>query len=403
MAKILFVGVDVDDTAFHGAGLDHSTGEYYEFKCKSNFGSLMKKLGEFQKKGYDLRVCYEATYLGFPLCRKLRGAGVSSDVIAPSLIPKTPGERVKTDRIDSLKLARLYAKDELTTVTVPDEQDQQIRDFIRLRDTFVEKRKRNRNELLSLCACYDLRYKESDFAEKHKREVMARRKAKGNGGSSKEYEMNHWTQMHYNWLNSAINSLDITIREGFESLISMDSTLTNTIKNFETRLMQIAEEERYRDMVLALCALKGVQTLTALKMVSELGDIRRFPHPKNLVSYLGMDIIEYTSSGKEKKFGITKMGNRRVRTALVESVQTAGKGAVTSKHLQKRRGKVVKEISDIAIRCQERLRYRWITLIQREKHKNKVKIACARELACFVWEILMKVEEMKSMKLKIAV
>jgi len=401
MGKILFVGVDVDDTAFHGAGLDHSTGEYFEFKCKPNFGSLMQKLEKFKEKGYELRVCYEATYLGFPLCRNLRKAGISADVIAPSLIPETPGRRVKTDRLDSLKLARYYAMGELTTVTIPNERDQQVRDYLRIRETFVSKRHRNRQELLSLCAVYDVRYKQSEFAEKHKEQIMEKRAAKGKE-ASKEYEVDYWTAMHFQWLNSAIKTVDVTIRAGFEALIAMDTTLTETIELFEKSIDQIAEEDRYREAVLSLCSLKGFKTLTALKFITELGDIRRFSHPQKLVSYLGMDIIEYSSGGKEQKFGITKMGNRRLRTAAVEAVQFVKEGVVTSIHLQKRRGKVVNEISDIAIRCQTRLRSRWAILIAKGKHKNKVKMACARELVCFVWEILMKVADMKSKKLKIA-
>lgn len=402
MGKILFVGVDVDDTAFHGAAFDRLSGEYHEFKCKPTFGALKTKLEGFAGKGYELRVCYEATYLGFPLCRELRKAGILCDVIAPSLIPETSGRRVKTDRLDSIKLARLYSLGELTAVTIPDERNQQVRDYIRIRETFVDRRSRNRKELLSLCASYDLRYKQSSFADEHKEQLMSKRSSSGKMKLAKEYEVEYWTGMHFDWLNTAILSVEPTIRAGFEALLEMESTLSKTLERFESRLAEIAEEDRYRDEVLALCSLKGVQTLTALTVITEIGDIRRFPHPQKLTSYIGMDIIEYSSGGKEKKFGITKMGNRRVRTCMVESSQSIGVGSVTSRYLQRRRAKVVKEISDIAVRGQERLRSRSMHLTMKGKHTNKVKMACARELANFVWEIMTKVADMKSKKLKIA-
>lgn len=207
--------------------------------------------------------------------------------------------------------------------------------------------------------------------------------------------------MHYDWLSAQVGQLDIVIRESFEVLLALDKTFSETLLKCEERLHEIAESPRYYEAVLALCTLKGIQVLTALGIVTELGDIRRFWHPKKVVSYIGMDIIEYSSGGKEKKFGITKMGNKRVRTALVESCQSLDKGAITSKHLQKRREKVVKEIVDIAVKCQQRLRKRWVALTMREKQRNKIKIACARELATFVWEILMEVARRKERKLPV--
>jgi len=402
MDKILYVAIDVDDNAFHGSGFEKFTGEYYNFKCKPTFGALSQKLKTYQQKGYSLRVCYEATYLGFPLCRQLRTAGIDTNVIAPSLIPSTSRDRIKTDRLDCQKLARYYSLGELTAVSVPDEKDQQVRDYIRLRDNFVGKRTRNRQELLSLCTSYDIRYKVSEFAENHKNKIMENRKENGKPTTS-EYEVDYWTSMHYDWLQKAISSLDVAIRVGFEALISMDKTLTETIENFEKTLDQIADEDRYRDQVLALCTLKGVQILTALKFITELGDIRRFSHPSKLVSYLGINIEEYSSGGKERKYGITKMGNRRLRTAAVESVQFVKDGTTISKRLQSRRRKVVPEISAIAVRCQTRLRSRWHLLVVKGKHRNKVKMACARELVCFIWEILTKVAEMKENNMKIAI
>ena len=119
--KIVFVGIDVDETAFHGAGIVRETGELFEFKCKADFGALRKKLSDVFQGRYEIRLCYEASHFGYWLCRRLRKAGIHCDIVAPSLIPMKSGVRVKTDRLDAAKLAEYYAKDMLTAIYIPDE------------------------------------------------------------------------------------------------------------------------------------------------------------------------------------------------------------------------------------------------------------------------------------------
>ena len=131
--KIVYVGLDVDDTAFHGMGLVLETGECFEFKCKPDHGVLRKKLNELFKDQYTIRLCYEACYIGYSLCRFLRKHGIHCDVIAPSLIPVKTGTRVKTDRLDAAKLAEYYAKGLLTPIYIPDETDEEVRDILRSR------------------------------------------------------------------------------------------------------------------------------------------------------------------------------------------------------------------------------------------------------------------------------
>ena len=136
--KIVYVGVDVDDTAFHGAGIIRENGELFEFKCRPDHGVLRKKLNELFGDRYEIHLCYEACYLGYSLYRFLRKAGIHCDVIAPSLIPVKSGVRVKTDRLDATKLAEYYAKDLLTPIYVPDETDEEVRDILRSRNFLVK-------------------------------------------------------------------------------------------------------------------------------------------------------------------------------------------------------------------------------------------------------------------------
>ena len=139
--RVLHIAVDVDDYFFHGTGLCFATGEVFEFKSKPTFGALLKKLLELQKKGFNLKVCYEATYIGYNLCRDLIKNDVECEIIAPSLIPGKSGKRVKTDRLDCKKLAEYYAKDLLTPIYIPDEKDEQVRDMIRARSFLIKQRK----------------------------------------------------------------------------------------------------------------------------------------------------------------------------------------------------------------------------------------------------------------------
>jgi len=138
MKKLLYVGIDVDDKSFHGAGFCQETGEILEFACKPQNGALLKKLQKLEKNNFQLKVCYEATYLGYGLQRFLSKNNIECVIIAPSLIPELASDRIKNDRLDSRKLARYFAKDMLTEIYIPNEEDEQIRDLVRSRSFLVK-------------------------------------------------------------------------------------------------------------------------------------------------------------------------------------------------------------------------------------------------------------------------
>lgn len=141
----------------------------------------------------------------------------------------------------------------------------------------------------------------------------------------------------------------------------------------------------------ALCCLRGVSTLTAMTLIAEIGDVRGFSHPSKITSYAGLDVSEYSSGGKERKLGITKQGNRHLRTAAVESCQRAGMRYYVSKRLKADRAKQPARVIAIADKCMRRLSKRHLHLQHVGKHINKVKVACAREFLCFAWSILLAV------------
>ena len=156
---ILHIGLDVDDNFFTGAIFNSRTGKTEIFRVRPTIGALLKYLKKLQEKGKEFRICYEATYIGYSLCRELRKRGIECEVIAPSLIPVKPGKKVKTDKTDAINLSRYYSRGDLTIVNVPDEEDEAVRSLIRSRSFVVEERKRLKLHILSLCRVHNLNYK----------------------------------------------------------------------------------------------------------------------------------------------------------------------------------------------------------------------------------------------------
>lgn len=365
--QVMYIGVDVDDKYFHVSGINGSTGEVIGFKCKANVSTLVGKLKKVKTDNVDLKLCYEATYLGFSLCRKLRKLGFHCDVIAPSLVPTASGKRVKTDRIDAEKLARFYMKDLLTIVHMPDDGEERVRDLIRSRRFLTHQIRNLKCHILSLCRRHDINYKEHV------------------GKSTASY----WCRPHLEWLQrEVVNMKDKNLSFNLNLLLHTLRHLQDQADLYEQQIEHIAETDKYQHKNKALCCYRGISTLTAMTLITELGDINRFDHPKKLASYAGLDLSEYSSGGREKRFGITKTGNKRIRTAVVESCQLSWKPPQVGLRLKDQRKNVDPKLVSIADRCMHRLYKKSVRMMHAGKPKNKIKIATARELLCFVWESL---------------
>ena len=310
MKKILYVGLDVDDKAFHGAGFCEETGGYLDFKCRPTNASLLSKLRGWEKMEFELKTCYEATYLGYSLHRFLESKKINNTIIAPSLIPEVSGNRVKTDRVDSQKLAFYFAKGLLTGISVPAEKNEQVRDLIRARGFLVQQRSDMKRHILSTTKRYGLNYRQE---------------------TKKVY---YWTQAFLDWLDKRANSLGGYIKINIVGLLNQYDALNNSIEEYDKEVNKLSNHKDYKKKKNALCCFRGIDTLSAMGLISEIGDINRFPHPRRLASYAGFDVKEYSSGGKEKKFGITKMGNHRIRTIAVESCQQASSRYRVSKRLK---------------------------------------------------------------------
>jgi transposase len=370
MKHILFVAVDVDEKSFHAAGLSNDGKVQFEYTCKPTAGAFLSKLKKYAPAGYQIKICYEATYLGFSLYRDLVSKDCKCDVVASTLIPGMTGNRVKNDRLDARKLVGYYSKGLLTPVHVPNRDDEQVRDLIRSRAFLVEQKSALKIHILSICRRMGWNYRQEVKAEK----------------------ASFWTEPHKQWLNSKVSQAEVTLKTNLSVLLSTLRQLEEQIQFYDENIQTISEGGKFKPNVSALICYRGIDVIRAMTLVCELGDIRRFKHPRNLVSYAGMDITEYSSGGKEFRFKMTKMGNKQIRTTVIEACQQATSIPKLSYKLKHKRKSIDPVFISIADRCMHRLHKKATRMLFAGKHRNKIKAACGRELLGFIWESLLQVK-----------
>ena len=321
------------------------------------FAELSKAVAKLGDPG-RLLIVYEAGPCGFALARELRAAGYRCEVVAPSKIPRRPGDRVKTDRRDALSLARLARAAELTFVLIPDERDEAIRDLSRSRIDAVRARLKARQQLKALLLRHGRRY---------------------TGKTS-------WTAAHERYLATvtfAHRAQDIAFVEYRQAI----SQAQARVERLSQALAQELEHWRMRPLVQALMTLRGVDQLVAITLVVELGELKRFAHPRELMGYLGLVPSEHTSGEKRRLGAITKTGNGHARRVLIEAAWNYRYPPRITTPLQKRQEKQPSEVRTIAWRAQLSLNHRYRTLTARGLQHNKICVAIARELAGFIWSI----------------
>ena len=353
-----FVGLDVhaESTAIGVAESGRTTPRFVG-TVGPKFSELSKalaKLGDPSK----LLVLYEAGPCGYALARELERAGYRCEVVAPSKIPRRTGVRVKTDRRDALTLAGLARAGELTFVVIPDERDEAMRDLSRARIDAVRAGLKVRQQLKALLLRHGHRY---------------------TGKTS-------WTAAHERYLaevSFAHRAQDIAFVEYRQAVSEAHARITR----LSEALTQELENWRMRPLVQALMTLRGVDQLVATTLVTELGELRRFAHPRELMSYLGLVPSEHTSGEKRRLGAITKTGNCHARRMLIEAAWSYRFPPRITVPLQKRQEQRPAAIRAIAWRAQLRLNHRYRRLSSRGLPQNKVCVAIARELAGFIWSI----------------
>ena len=365
--KTKYVGLDVHAASIvvvvANAGRKGEVRSYGRIDSRpESLKKVLKKLGA----GKDLHVCYEAGPCGYGIYWQLTELGIKCEVVAPTLIPKKSGERVKTDRRDAEKLARCLRSGELTAVWVPDKGHEALRELVRARHVAVTDCRRARQRL-------------GHFLLRQGRPYPMKTKK--------------WGSAHMQWLR-AQRFEHGALTETYSDLLYQVQHQSERIERIEKAIdgAVAGAPAHMQALIASLQALRGVAKTTATTVAVELGDLGRFRHPEQLMAYLGLTCREHSSGGSMRRGSITKTGNRIVRTALVEAAWSYRFRPARSPALRKRQKELSPEVLAIAWKAQHRLCGRYRYLCDNGKRSVIAATAVARELAGFVWDIGQQLE-----------
>jgi len=333
-----------------------------EVQSLGNIGILERDITRLctrmQSKGSRVVFVYEAGPTGYGLYRLLTKKGFACMVCAPSLIARKPGDRVKTDRRDAIKLVKALRMNDLARVHVPDVADEAMRDLVRAWGAAKQDLRQARQRLKSFLLMHDVRYT----------------------GTAK------WGPKHRRWLSEFTFPTPWSQIAFAEHRRAIDERMAQCDR-LENALREAAPQWRWYPVVEAIQALRGVQFTAAIGVIAEVGDLSRFEHPRQLMAWLGVTPSEHSSGGSRKRGGITKAGNSYARKVLIEAAWSYRFTAKVSRTIQVRHERLPKPIVDRAWDAQLRLCSRFRKLTARGKHKNVAVVSVARELAGFIWDI----------------
>lgn len=364
MTKKYYIGLDVhkdsiaiaythegsrQEAAFHG------TCGGSNLAIERALRTLAKKLGV---KLEDLNVCYEAGPTGFVLARRLRQLKVNCIVMSPSKTERKPNEKIKTDKRDAKKIAKLFRNGDLTEVRIPPALDEAVRDLCRARTDASDDLSRAKQRLGSFLLRNGYRYNEKT----------------------------KWTPAHMRYLRHLTlpDPTQALVLEGY--LQTIDGCLER-VQSFEEKIKRVLADWEWRPIVDALMACKGFKEVAAMTVISEVGDLRRFKGPRQLMAFPGLVPGEESSGSKRRQGSITKCGNGQARWMLCESAQAYRREPKIGAQLSKRQDGQSHEVKALSWRMQKRLSKRYRHLRARGIRDSKCIIAIARELCAFIWEL----------------
>ena len=358
-AKLRFVGLDVHKDSIAIAVAEDGRRPARDVGTFSSDWLAIEKQLKRLAKGVRLHICYEAGPTGFELHRRLTDAGYQCQVVAPSLIPTKPGERIKTDSRDARKLATCLRAGDLTEVYVPDAEVEALRDLERARTAA----------------------KEFETACKHQLgKFLLRHGRRWDGGSN-------WTLKHRVWIKQQKFAHEAQ-RRVLRHYLRVLEEATDSVKRLTEDIEELVEHSVLAPLVTALQSMRGIATISSVVIAAEIGDLRRFETAGAFMSFVGLVPSEHSSGKRTQRGSITKTGNTHVRRILVEAAWHYLQPAQISARLRARQEKVSDEVRAIARKAQRRLHRKFHHLVY-EKGKNaKVAVvAVARELAGFLWAI----------------
>lgn len=359
---ITYVGLDAHKASINVAALAPLSKEFV-FECQvahepRAVTRVAKKLLAVSHGA--VHAAYEAGPCGYHLKRRLDKLGVPCDVVAPSLVPRKPGEWVKTDRRDARKLAKTLRAGMLTVVHPPTPEDEAARDLTRAREDAREDQGRARHRLSKMLLRQGLTFTQTK----------------------------NWTQAHRRWL-ATLRFDERPAQQTFDMYLLTLEQAEERLSLLTGQVEQLAATTRYAEPVGWLRCARGVDTVTAMTVLTELYDIRRFPAPRPLMSFLGMTSREHSSGGCQRRGPITKAGNTHVRRVLIEAAWNYRHKPGVSAYMRKRRVGQPAAVIAIADKAQLRLHTRYVKLkYVLNKPHNQVVTAVARELVGFLWAIL---------------
>ncbi len=355
MEKLRFVGLDVHKESIAIAVAEGRGGEPASLSTIPNDTRVLLK--QLRKLG-RVKCCYEAGPTGFGLQRELTANGIECVVVAPSLVPQHASDRVKTDRRDAIKLARFLRSGDLTVVHVPEPATEAMRDLERARDAAKRAERVARHQM-------------GKFLLRHGRRYPGK---------------TPWTRIHLNWIRMQHFEHEAQNRVLVDHLKAVEDT-TARVASLTKSIEELVDEWSLAPLVRALQALRGIRLVSAVVIAAELGELKRFAKPTQLMGFVGLVPSEYSSGESKRRGRITKTGNGHVRRILVEAAWAYRFRPSVSEQIRQRSKGVSPEVKQIAWKAQQRLCSRYRKLTARGKNKQRTVTAIARELAGFVWSI----------------
>ena len=370
MYRILKIGMDVHSKNYTLCAMEDKFGEDGRVIAQVTVGPDYTLVKDFIKhvkermdpKGtdeIDVECGYEAGCLGYSLYHQLKSCHIRCTILAPTTMLSEKGRRIKTDKRDAKLIADCLAHGGYHAVYVPTEEDNAVKEYIRMREDHAKLLKETKQQICALC----LRYGHT-------------------------YTGSNWTAPHIKWLRELV--LDPMVRETLNEDKTTYNELTAKIDRYNDRIKELANQDRYREKVKKLGCFLGIKTHTALSLIVETGDFERFPKGDVYAAYLGLAPGEHSSGGNDKRLGITKAGNSHLRKLLIEGSGGICKGAIgyKGKDLKARQAGNPVDVIKYADKANIRLRSKYYRLIRHGKKRNVAVTAVARELACFVWGMM---------------
>jgi len=361
--ETVWIGMDVHQDSITAAILFGQDSTPQVERLPGDLNAVRRMFRRLSKHGTP-RSCYEASGAWFVLQRCLEHDGFHCEVIAPSLIPKKPGDRRKTDRLDAIHLANHYRAGNLVPVSVPSKEQEEVRQLVRSRLAVQSHVVRMKHRLVRVLATHGHRF---------------------TGGKS------NWTQKHRVWLRKLHRELNGPLGTVLTHHLEHLEYLESQKNSLDSQIDHYAKSDPYRQKVEALCCFRGIKTLTAMTILTELGDIKRFQKASGLMAFAGLVPSERSSGNVQRRGRITKSGSQELRRILVESSWHNRKKACSDLIMQRRRMGQNPQVVSIAMKAQHRLNKTFWKIASR-KHQCIAVTAVARELCGFIWAALWALE-----------